>query len=458
LKEEDFRKLLYGKATDQDKARFPKCFQNFIKDHEDKIFLNKITEEDIDKFLKGKDPMMKEDILKKLPPEYHEFIDMFLPKEADELPPHRRFDHKIELRPGKEPPYYRNRPMSARELELIRKYLDDHLQKGFIRASTSPAAAPVLLAKKPGGGVRVCIDYRGLNAMTTKNRYPIPLVRETLDALCNAKYYTKLDIIAAFTRLRMAEGEEWKTAFLTRYGLFEYLVMPFGLQNAPASFQHFINSVLHEFLDKFASAYLDDIIIYSKTRKAHQEHVRKVLQALQKAGLQIDINKCEFTVQETKYLGLIVTSKGIKMDPQKVKAIIDWEPPSGIKDLQSFLGFANFYKRFIKGFSTIARPLTNMLKNTGPWSFSDECKKAFEELKNAFTSAPVLAYFNPKKKTVVETDASNWASGGVLSQCSDWIGLSWTGVGFDLIGFGLDRGLQWTGSLAIGAPGAPVDT
>jgi RNase H-like domain found in reverse transcriptase/Reverse transcriptase (RNA-dependent DNA polymerase) len=192
--------------------------------------------------------------------------------------------------------------------------------------------------------------------------------------------------------------------------------MPFGLQNAPATFQHYINSVLHEFLDKFASAYLDDIIIYSRSRKVHREHVRKVLQALQKAGLQIDINKCEFTVQETKYLGLIITNEGIKMDPQKVKAILDWKFPIGIKDLQSFLGFANFYRRFIKGFSTIARPLTSMLKKTGPWSFSEEARTAFESLKKAFTSAPVLAYFDPRKKTILETDASDWASGGILSQ------------------------------------------
>ena len=421
LKEDDFKNLLHGKSTAEDKARFPDCFQSFIKDHEDKIFLNRMTEEDIDKFLKVKEPISKEEILKKLPPEYHEFIEVFLPKEAEKLPPHRPFDHKIELKPGEEPPHYRNRPMSARELDVVKKYLDDHLQKGFIRPSTSPAAAPVLLAKKPGGGIRVCVDYRGLNALTAKNRYSIPLIRETLDALCNAKYYTKLDIIAAFNKLRMAEGEEWKTAFLTRYGLFEYLVMPFGLQNAPATFQHFINSVLHEFLDKFASAYLDDIIIYSKTKREHREHVHKVLRALQKAGLQLDINKCEFTVQETKYLGLIVTSDGIKMDPQKVEAILQWKLPTGIKDLQSFIGFANFYRRFIKGFSTIARPLTNMLKNVAPWpeSLPEECKVAFEELKKAFTSAPILAYFDPKKKTVLETDASNWASGGVLSQYAE---------------------------------------
>jgi len=305
--------------------------------------------------------------------------------------------------------------MSPRELEVIKKYLDDHLNKGFIRRSTSPAAAPVLLVKKPGGGVRVYIDYRGLNAITTKNRYPIPLIRETLDTLYKAKYYTKLNIIAAFNRLRMTAGEEWKTAFITRYGLYEYLVMPFGLQNAPAAFQHFINHTLHEFLDKFASAYLDDIIIYSETKKEHREHVRKVLNALQKAGLQININKCEFSVQETKYLGLIVSNKGLKMDPEKLKAIIEWKHPDNLKDLQLFLGFANFYRRFIKGFSSIVKSLITLLQTKATWDFNDECKAAFQTLKDAFQDAPVLIYFNPKRKTVIETDASNWASGGVLS-------------------------------------------
>lgn len=243
LKEEDFKRLLQGKSTNEDKARFPETFQSLIKDHEDKLFLNRIAEEDIDKFLKGKEPMSKEKILEKLPSEHHGFVEVFLPKEADELPPHRPFDHMIELKPGEMPPYYKNRPLSARVLEVVKKYLDDHLQKRFIRPSTSSAAAPILLAKKPGGGIRVCVNYRGLNALTAKNRYPIPLIRETLDALCHAKYYTKLDVIAAFNRLRMAEGEERKTAFLTRYGLFEYLVMPFGLQTAPATFQHFINSI-----------------------------------------------------------------------------------------------------------------------------------------------------------------------------------------------------------------------
>ncbi|RAL63669.1 hypothetical protein DID88_003712 [Monilinia fructigena] len=190
------------------------------------------------------------------------------------FPPRRAWDHKIELMPGKEPPYFKNRPLSPLELEVVRKWIDDNLSKGFIRESRSRSAAPLLLAAKPGGGVRICQDYRGLNNVTIKNRYPLTIVRETLDALCNATVYTKLDIIAAFNKLRIAEGDEWKTAFITRFGLFESLVIPFGLCNAPASFQHYINHTLFNELDKYCTAYLDDVLVYSADKSEHREHVR----------------------------------------------------------------------------------------------------------------------------------------------------------------------------------------
>ncbi|RAL63592.1 hypothetical protein DID88_003636 [Monilinia fructigena] len=210
---------------------------------------------------------------KKLPLWLQDKLPAFLPRHADTLPPRRAWDHKIELMPGKEPPYFKNRPLSPLELEVVRKWIDDNLSKGFIRESRSRSAAPLLLAAKPGGGVRICQDYRGLNNVTIKNRYPLPIVRETLDALCNATVYTKLDIIAAFNKLRIAEGDEWKTAFITRFGLFESLVMPFGLCNAPASFQHYINHTLFNELDKYCTAYLDDVLVYSADKSEHREHV-----------------------------------------------------------------------------------------------------------------------------------------------------------------------------------------
>ena len=215
--------------------------------------------------------------------------------------------------------------MSYGEFLVLRKTLTELLDKNFIRASSSPAAAPVLFAKKPGGGLRFCVDYRALNALTRKDRYPLPLIKETLNSLSEAKWFTKLDIIAAFHKIRIAKGEEWKTAFRTRYGLFEWLVTPFGLTGAPATFQRYINWVLREYIDEFCSAYIDDILIFSSGSLVnHREKVKKVLQRLREAGLQLDIGKCEFEVKIVRYLGFIIEAGvGINMEPKKVKAIIE---------------------------------------------------------------------------------------------------------------------------------------
>ena len=378
------------------------------KDHQ----LLAISLRDIDKALNER---KRPDPATLLPKEYHDYLDVFSRTESDKLPPHRPYDYDIPLKPGTEPPAEALRKHSQDELRVIQKYLTEHMSKGWIRASRSPAAAPVLLVKKPGGGIRFCVDYRGLNDITVKNRYPLPLIRETLDRLSQAKYYTKLDIIAAFNRMRIKEGEEWKTAFRTRYGLFEYLVMPFGLHGAPATFQHFINDVLREHLDIFVSAYIDDLLIYSKTLEEHKQHVRQVLEKLRTAGLQVDIEKCDFHVEEVLYLGMIVGKHGIKMDPAKVAAVKEWVRPENVKDVQSFLGFANFYRRFIAGFSEVARPLTALTGNI-PWEWTEACQDAFENLKTLICTAPILALYDPDKECIVETDASDHVSAGVLSQ------------------------------------------
>ncbi|RAL61484.1 hypothetical protein DID88_009413 [Monilinia fructigena] len=367
LNEEEYRDILLGEGDlAKTLSQLPPHLHDFVYDCYKPAHLRKISEADVSKFLTGKPELNK--------------LPAFLPRHADTLPPRRAWDHKIELMPGKEPPYFKNRPLSPLELEVVRKWIDDNLSKGFIRESRSRSAAPLLLAAKPGGGVRICQDYRGLNNVTIKNRYPLPIVRETLDALCNATVYTKLDIIAAFNKLRIAEGDEWKTAFITRFGLFESLVMPFGLCNAPASFQHYINHTLFNELDKYCTAYLDDVLVYSADKSEHREHVRTI------------------------------------MDPEKVTAITSWEQPLSVKDLQRFLGFANFYRRFIKDFSKICRPLNDLLRKDIGWIWDASHRDAFATLKDAFITAPVLAYFDHNKRTVLETDASDWASGGVLSQ------------------------------------------
>ena len=421
LSEKVYRMALSGTLDKATYDKFPTETHDFLDacmqpDSMDPLSVQRVKESDVEIFMKPKTQPSRAELLEKLPVWLRDLVDAFEPRQADELAPHRSWDHRIELLPGKTPPYHKARPMSRDELHVVRKWLDDNLEKGFIRESRSPCAAPLLLAAKPGGGVRICQDYRGLNAITVKNRYPLPLIRETLDALSRAKYFRKLDIIAAFNNLRIAEGHEWKTAFVTRFGLFETLVLPFGLCNAPSSFQHYINHALFDLLDKTCTAYLDDVLVYSTTRKEHRQHVREVVTRLRDAGLQIDIKKCEFEAQETKYLGLVVTTDGIKMDPAKVQAILDWKTPTTVKCLQRFLGFANFYRRFIQGFSVLRKPLDALLKKEVKWTWDQDKETAFKDLKRAFASAPVLALFDYDKKTVLETDASDWASGGVLSQ------------------------------------------
>ncbi|KAI0996661.1 Transposon Ty3-I Gag-Pol polyprotein [Podosphaera aphanis] len=354
-----------------------------------------------------------------IPAEYADYYDMMDENQANNLPPRRPYDHKIPLKEGLEPPYKPLYGMSREELIALKDYIEENLGKGYIRASSSPAGAPVLFVKKKDGSLRLCVDYRGLNEITIKNRYPLPLIRETLDRLSNAKWYTKLDLRQGYNQIRMAKGEEWKTAFRTRYGHFEYNVMPFGLTNAPATFQHFVNDCLRDYLDIFCTAFADDILIYSNTLEEHKGHVVKVLKALKKNNVFLKPEKCEFHTQSTTYLGLIIEPNGIRMDPKKLEAVSEWTKPGNVKDVQAFLGFANFYRRFIFGFSKLAAPLTKLTRKDSPFLWTQEAQSAFDALKMAFTTAPILAHFNPEKIIVVETDASDYVSAGILSQYDD---------------------------------------
>jgi len=372
-------------------------------------------------------PPSEGEIKAKLPVELHDLWEVFSKAKADELPPHRPYDHKIILEPGREPPFGPLYSMSRDELEVLRQWLTENLNKGFIRASSSPCASPVMFVKKPDGGLRFCVDYRKLNAITIKNRYPLPLIQETLARLSKAKYFTKIDIIAAFNRLRIAEGHEYLTAFRTRYGLFESLVLPFGLTGGPATFQSYINDTLREYLDVCCTAYMDDVLIYGDNKIMHTKQVRAILEKLREAGLQADIRKCEFYATEVKYLGLIISRGSIKMDPAKIEAIVEWEVPHNVQEVQSFVGFANFYRRFIENFSDIVSPLTNLTRKGVQFEWLEDCARAFQRLKEAFTSAPILKHFDPDLPCRVETDASDFASGGILSQLHEG---SWLPVAY----------------------------
>jgi transposase InsO family protein len=359
-----------------------------------------------------------------VPPEYAEWAHVFSKAESDILPPHRSYDHKIELAEGGEQhlrysPLYK---MSAEELEVVKEYITENLSKGFIEPSQAPFAAPVLFVKKPNGSLRFCIDFRVLNSLTRKDRYPLPLIDETLARIANARIFTKLDIRQAFHRIRMDPASEEYTTFRTRYGAYKCKVLPFGLTNGPATYQRYMNDVLFDYLDDFCTAYLDDILIYSEDPLKHQDHVKKVLQRLQDAGLQVDLKKCEFGVTRTKYLGFIISTSGLEVDPEKVSVVRSWTYPGSVKGVQSFLGFCNFYRRFIKDYGIIAKPLVHLTKNNVPFRFTRECEDAFDHLKHTLTSAPLLRHYQQNLPCLVETDASDGVVAGVLSQQhgEDW--------------------------------------
>lgn len=392
--------------------------------------ISTITLAEVDHLLESKkqsaEPMPEdtEDLRRALkevvPEEYHHQLLNWSKAESDKLPAFRAgVDHHIHLNPGSDAdqlgysPLYK---MSVEELEVCRAYIQENLEKGFIVPSSAPWSAPVLMAAKPGGGLRFCVDYRKLNALTKKDRYPLPLIKETLANLSKAKYFTKLDIRQAFHRIRIAEGDSELTAFRCRYGAYEYKVMPFGLSNGPATFQRYINGVLQDYLDVFCSAYIDDILIYSDTLEEHRDHVNKVLDRLRAAGLQADLKKSEFHVQETKYLGFVVGTQGIQMDPTKLEAVRNWKAPQTITQVQSFLGLCNFYRDFVPAYSRIVKPLTTLTRKEVNWRWGEGEVAAFLELKERLLMAPILAHYDYDKPTVLETDASNGVVAGVLTQ------------------------------------------
>lgn len=353
-----------------------------------------------------------------LPREYKEFRDLFEEKPAHEsLPKHQDWDHEIPIEDGKKPGYGPIYSLNERELQELRGYIDENLKKGFIRPSTSPAGFPILFVPKKDGKLRLCVDYRKLNNITIKNRYPLPLISELQDRFQGAKWFSKFDVPGAYNLIRIKKGEEWKTAFRTRLGHYEYRVMPFGLTNAPATFQAYINSVLYEYLDVFVVVYIDDILVYTNgTLEQHIEHNKKVMSALRKGQLQLKIEKSVFHVKRIDFLGSIVTTNGIEMDPEKVRAIREWPTPGSVKEIQSFLGFANFYRRFIEGYSKIAEPLTTATKKCEKFQWTDQMQRAFNDLRQRFEKEPILVHYDPEKPCFVETDASDRAIGARVSQ------------------------------------------
>ncbi|PRP82731.1 hypothetical protein PROFUN_09816, partial [Planoprotostelium fungivorum] len=323
-----------------------------------------------------------------IPPEYADLAAAFSDGN-EELPEHGPFDMEINLVGDKIPPMGPLYQMSEAEMNIVHTYVTDMTKKGLIRASKSPCGAPILFAKKKDGTLRLCVDYRRLNDVTVKSTYPLPLIDEMLDRIRTGKIFTALDLKNAYWLVRIKKGDEWKTAFRTRYGLFEYLVMPFGLSNCPGNFQAKVNSTFSDMIDVFVQIYLDDFLIYSQSREEHVQHVRRVLKRVIDHKLSVNLKKCEFHSQRVKFLGYEVTPDGIHMCADRVESIRNLAPPVNLKALQSFLGFCNFYRGFIRNYSSIVTPMTNMtlmpfgLSNC-PGNFQAKVNSTFSDMIDVF--------------------------------------------------------------------------
>ncbi|GJP76635.1 hypothetical protein CLOP_g7049 [Closterium sp. NIES-67] len=361
-----------------------------------------------------------EKLCKAVPPELVELIRKYPRIFPDDLPaglpPSRPEDHRIELEPGAQPTVQRQFWLSQPELEEMQQRLDYLLTKDFIWPSTSPYTTPILFMPKKDGGFRMCIDYRALNRITIKSRYPIPRADELLDQLRGAKFFSKIDLRGGYHQIRVAAGDYHKTEFRTRCGSYEYLVMPFGLTNAPSTFQMTMNGVFRKLLDKCVIMYLDDILIYSRNREQHLRDLDVVFTLLHKNRLITKGSKCDFLKQVLEFLGHIVSTEGVKIDPKKIKTIKEWKPPSNIKELQIFLGFVNYVRRFIPNMAGLSAPLTDRVKDHDCFWWREKQQAAFDQLKIGLTSPPILCIADPDRPYEVITDASDIAISAVLLQ------------------------------------------
>jgi len=263
--------------------------------------------------------------------------------------------------------------------------------------------------------LRIVVDYRAPNAITIKDKYPLPLMTTVMEQVSTSQIFSKLDLKLGFNLLWIAEGDEWKIPFKTRYRLYEYTVMPFELTNAPSVFLRHLNNILVQKIVRGVVVYIDNILIYSKTEEEHIELVRWVLQKLTENNLYINADKCLIHVPEVEFVGFQVGKQGIQMSQKKIEDIVNWPAPRNVKEVQRFIGFANFYRRFIQGFSSLTLPIQVLTYNAVMWNLSEECEKAFVELKRKFTTAPILCHYHPERKKQFETDASELCEVGILS-------------------------------------------
>lgn len=358
----------------------------------------------------------KDTIAAKLPSEYSEYAELFSEKIADELPPvHSKYQCCIEFKkdsvlPKPQKPY----PVSFHQRSVVEKYVQEGLKKGSLRKSKSPIAMPLFLVPKKDGDDIPVVDFRLINDIIVDNRNPISCIDDIMSYLSKAKVFSKINSTNAYNLIRIREGDEWKTAFVCHLGQFEYTVMPFGIKTAPAIFQSMMNDIFRDLLVVTVLIYLDDILIFSENETEHLKHVREVLQRLKENRLLAKLKKCLFHVSDVEFLGYVVSKNGVEVAKDKVEVIKNWPKPTKRRELKSFLGTANFNRKFIENYTNIVAPLL-ALDSKSVTSFKDawdaKCDEAFEKLKLAMTSTPVLKHVDFELPFWVETDASDYALG-----------------------------------------------
>ncbi|GJV57045.1 putative reverse transcriptase domain-containing protein [Tanacetum coccineum] len=344
-----------------------------------------------------------------------DFPEVFL-DDLPGLPPPRQVEFKIDLVPGDAPVARAPYRLAPSEMKELSEQLKELLEKGFIRPSSSPWGALILFVKKKDGSFRMCIDYRELNKLMVKNRYPLSRIDDLFDQLQGSSVYSKIDLRLGYHQLRIREEDIPITAFRTRYGHYEFQVMPFGLTNAPAVFMDLMNRVCKPYLDKFMIVFIDDILIYSKTKEEHSEHLKIILDLLKKEKLFAKFSKCDFCLESVQFLGHVINREGVHVDPAKIEAIKNWPVPTSPTEVRQFIGLASYYRRFIEGFSLIAKPLTKLTQKNKKFEWGADEDEAFQKLKKDLCTAPILALPEGPDDFIVYCDASLKSYGAVLMQ------------------------------------------
>jgi len=327
-----------------------------------------------------------------VPEEFHKWIKVFGKKQLERMPTRKIWDHMIDVKEGFIPRKEKIYPLSREERKEVREFVREQLRKGYIQPSKSPQMALVFFVGKKDGKKRMVQNYRYLNEWTIKNNYPLPLISDVLENIGTKKLFIKMDLRWEYNNVRIKEGDKWKAAFTMPEGSFEPTVMFFGLTNSPATFQAMMNKLLRDLINMGKVAvFINDVIVETETEERHDELVAEVIRRLEENDLYVKLEKCKWKVREVEFLGVVIGPEGIKMEKEKVKGVLEWPTLRCIKDMQKFLGLANYYRRFIEGFAMVARPLHDLVKKDKKWDWTERQEKAFKELKEWFTKEPVLA-------------------------------------------------------------------